>query len=1510
MLLTVGVTLGLALHARVFRNDAAAPFVWFLAAAGGASLLYLLEMSATSLPQKIALSQWRFVPGALLPALLLLSILACTGYADWLRPSRITAICAIPLATALLPLDPDLSEAFRSNFRIEDVAGLPTLRFDRGPWFGIYFAYQTALIAACCGVLIRAATLRRLRPRDAALLAGAILVPETFDLLFQLRLTPFGGLNPAFPAFGFASLVFAWVFLRGRILELASFAPSLVLDGASDPIVICDSRGRLVDVNRSAEIDWGIPHALIGVPLERLPAHAGALIRQAAVDEARIYQATHGQRGTARHYRLRVKPIHDRRHDVIGRAIVGQDITRESVCERALADHRLRLDYLLKASSLGVYMAKASGRFAMTYASEGIARLSGYPAARFIEDADFWTAHIHPDDRDRVLQGMAVLTDEHVETNDFRFLCADGSYRWICDQHTLHLDADGSPIELIGTWLGIDDRKADEARLRYLSEAVDQAFDGICVADLSGRVCYANRAWARMHGYQPGELIGQPIAMFHPDDEMRTVIEPAIVRLVRDGHASDETWHKRRDGSLFPTQITGTSVRDANGNPICTIGVAVDISERKRAEQARRAREWHFRMLYEEAPTPFLSLDGDGHILVVNTAWTTLLGYTRADVAGKPVGDYLAADSQQRLRSGLLRAGSQDATILPMELEFIDHNGTTIRVEATGRTYTDVESAVLRSDLVLFDITERYHSARLLRESEDRYRTLVNHLPVGVLAVLDGSIAFCNPAGARLLGDRMSRVVGKPLESIIDDDDQASVRARITGTGHGLVNPPIEIRLRRSDGTATATEASAVPIRFGGRAGFLFLVQDISARRAHELALHRATERLNAAIEGAEIGVWEWDLRSEELQWDPTMRRLYGVSADLPLMQRQWLDLLLPEEREPQLQRWEQCVANKTDYQSEFRIQRPDGETRTLRAFAFVQRDSNGQPLRAVGVNWDVTEQARIERALRASEERYRMLFETSPLGIVYQDTEGRIIGANPAAERILGRSARDLCAMDSNSCDWRSIHEDGSEFPGATHPSMVARATGRVLPSTLMGVYNPVHGDYVWIDIHAVPIRPAPNEPPQAIYTIFQDVTQRKQAEQEIAEHRRHLEDLVANRTAELSRARDAAQSANQAKSAFLANMSHEIRTPMNAILGFSHLLRNEPLTTRQSDRLSKIETAANHLLDLLSGILDLSKIEADRITLDRVRFELTQVLNQACAMVAEQARTKGIRLIAEPPDVTGPLFGDSTRLRQALLNYLGNAVKFTDSGAVTLRTRIVETAGQTLLIRFEVEDSGPGLPAEPREDLFEPFVQGDSSTCRSFGGAGLGLAITRSLARLMGGDAGVETNSGGGCTFWFTASLERASGATSHDLQTNAAPAEQQLRQRFAGTRILLVEDDPINREVAVALLEATGLSVDVAAHGADALMCCRNAAYALILMDLQMPVMDGLEASTTIKQLPGYSNVPILATTANAFDADRRACETVGMCDFLAKPVDPPTLYRALLDWLDRRAPDVEP
>ena len=533
---------------------------------------------------------------------------------------------------------------------------------------------------------------------------------------------------------------------------------------------------------------------------------------------------------------------------------------------------------------------------------------------------------------------------------------------------------------------------------------------------------------------------------------------------------------------------------------------------------------------------------------------------------------------------------------------------------------------------------------------------------------------------------------------------------------------------------------------------------------------------------------------------------------------------------------------------------------------------------------------------LKNSETRHRTLFETSADGILILDGR-QFIDCNYAAIKLFGAASReDLLG-----------HYPWELSP----PSQPERGDSRVAAEAeIRKALDDGFSGFEWTHrrldsqtdfIARVQLSRMQIDGRLLIQASVRDITERIKMIQQLTNRKADLEELVEIRTRDLADAMKTAEIANIAKSAFLANMSHEIRTPMNGIIGMASILRREGVSPQQAKRLDNIDASAHHLLSVINDILDLSKIEAGKFTLEEAPVAVASLMANVGSILSERVKEQGLRLLIETGHLPDNVVGDPTRIQQALLNYAANAVKFTEQGSVKLRALKQEETDDLVLVRFEVVDTGIGIAPEAMSRLFSTFEQADNSTTRKYGGTGLGLAITRRLAQLMGGEVGAESTPGVGSTFWFTVKLKKDDAVAAP--VPAAVDTEVEIRRRYAGHRILVVDDEPMNLEIAVIQLEGVGVCVDTAENGAKAVALVREHRYAAIFMDMQMPLLNGLDATRQIREVSGYQTTPIIAMTANVFAEDKAKCFDAGMTDFLTKPFKPDHLFAILLRALRR-------
>ena len=777
-------------------------------------------------------------------------------------------------------------------------------------------------------------------------------------------------------------------------------------------------------------------------------------------------------------------------------------------------------------------------------------------------------------------------------------------------------------------------------------------------------------------------------------------------------------------------------------------------------------------------------------------------------------------------------------------------------------------------------------------KSDARYRSVVEEMSDLVQSVApDGRIVFVNRAWRETLGYSKAEVAGLTLSDVIDPHNQShcvEILGRLmAGEDVGM----IEVVLRARDGRAVPVEGrlnlhydSGKPVASNG------IFRDLTQRKAAQSALRQASERLSLALSGSRLALWDLDLTTGTV-----------------FLGEEWAQIVETESRGPISVNYEELVAAvhpddmaalktalveslkgvRKAYSVEHRIKTARGRWKWVLSHGMVaQRDASGRALRMTGTNADIDERKRADENLRSALLRQEAILRTSPVA-VFVVRDRVILQCNPMMERMFGYQPGEMSALPTQRVcaveqQWRLIGEQG-------YPAMLDGEYRQEVE------YMRKDGSRFWGLLNGTCIDPS--QVVKDYLFAIADITDQKATE------------------AALGKAREAADAANQAKSAFLATMSHEIRTPMNAILGLLELVGLTRLDTEQEKMVGVIRDAADSLLRIINDILDVSKIEAGQMQIQPEPASLAEVIRAVAATLTEDARRKGLALeLRLDPAITPLLVFDPLRMKQILFNLVGNAIKFTPEGRVELRAALVRDKGDTQMIRIEVEDSGIGIRVEDQAKLFRPFMQAEADTTRRFGGSGLGLVICQSLTQMMGGTLTLSSEPGRGTTLTLLIELRIAQGtgakATHNSRWATRSWPRITPEMLAAGPaqgliRVLVAEDNEVNQTVMQRQLSVLGCVADIAGNGAQALLLWSRERYDLVLCDCQMPEMDGYTFARSVRAAesgdPQRKRTPIVACTASAMAAAAQACYDAGMDEVLSKPASLTALRRVLADWV---------
>ncbi|USX20212.1 PAS domain S-box protein [Oxalobacteraceae bacterium OTU3REALA1] len=795
-----------------------------------------------------------------------------------------------------------------------------------------------------------------------------------------------------------------------------------------------------------------------------------------------------------------------------------------------------------------------------------------------------------------------------------------------------------------------------------------------------------------------------------------------------------------------------------------------------------------------------------------------------------------------------------------------------------------------------------------------RLCAVVDATPGAVLiADKSGRVRHANPACAASFGYD-GDMAGRSVDQLAPEAMRSNGRGRELFARANL--PGRVLSAHRADGSTFPAMVHISQVELGGQELVIMALRDMTQRQRAEEALQASSERYRLIVQTAAEGIWMSDADDRTTFVNPTMARMLDYDVE-QIMGRAMTDFMDADGRLQLHHHLQRRLAGEA-IQGDVSFRRSDGSTVWCLLSTTVINSDAGHYAGTLAMLTDITARRQAEGALRGSSQRLASIFNAVTNGLVMVDGNGAILERNAAAARMLAH-ALPIEPNGANGGDngggggglWCGVREDGTRFDAASHPVRLAIVTGLSVRDVVMGIVQP-DGAVHWLSINAEPIPDQGGAVPLVVASLT-DITDRKRGEDALRELNEHLEERVAQRTLELDQARQVAEEASQTKGQFLANMSHEIRTPMNGVIGMAYLALKTDLDPRQRDYLEKIRFAGEHLLGIIDDILDISKIEAGKLAIEQVDFALEHVIQTLTTVVAPKAASRELELVFDlDPTLPKVLRGDPLRLGQVLINYTNNAIKFSEKGRIDVRVRQVVGDANGCLLRFEVSDCGIGLSEGEIEKLFQSFQQADTSTTREYGGTGLGLSICKQLAQLMGGEVGVRSRPGHGSTFWFTARLGVSSASVPALIdRVKDAAAELLASSRSAAVmaalknaRILLVEDNTFNQQIALEMLEEVGSSVCLAANGMEALELLRQTAFDCVLMDVQMPLMDGLEATRRIRADPRLADIRVLAMTATATSEDRVRCIEAGMDDFISKPIQPALMYQTIANWLPER------
>lgn len=1123
------------------------------------------------------------------------------------------------------------------------------------------------------------------------------------------------------------------------------------------------------------------------------------------------------------------------------------------------------------------YRCLNNPEWTMEFISDGCLKLTGYPASHLLHNSRVSFADlIHPDDRQNVWEGVQkALAEKRAYQLTYRIKSAAGEERWVWEQGCGVFSPDGSVTALEGFITDITDRKRSElqvkeseTRFRQITENLRDVF---WLTDWTQRkVEYVSPAYEAVWGRSCESLYRDPKSwrdVLHPDDR------EAVIRAFENAGPSTpfdlEYRIVREDGAVRWIHDRAIPILGEDGTIQRMAGFSEDITARKEAEFRRWEDETRLRLLLEQMPAIVWTVDADLRFDSSAGAGLAALGLKPDQTRGMPMTEYF---------------GTTDPAFPPIAMHRRALAGESVKYDTiwAGRTYRcymeprrTVDGRINGVIGVALDVTDQKRAEERLVESEWRFRGAFDHAPIGgALIGADNCIQQVNGSLLKMLGYTESELVGRSFDSIAHPDDVTLCRKLFEDFRAGSI-PCVEVSKRylHKDGSIVWTEVTGSPVRdaSGRPVHFVVQIKDVTRQRAAAEALRESEEKYRTLAEAAQDSIFVID-RDDRVVFVNEFGATQLQARPEQLIGRKRSELFLPGATDRFGGNLKNVFENGKIENAEILSRFPDGE-HWLHTRLTPLYDEKRSVRAVLGISRDITDRKRAEEALLRSEEYNRRIIEAIPGGVVQINREGRIVGANAEAPRLMGMSMDELLSRTIFDFAQDTIWENGDPCPPEQYPEWKALQTGEAQPPVTIGVRKP-NGETCWAIYQAVPHRdPHTGEVIGAVVT-FLDITERRQAEQ-------------------LRRERDIAEAANRAKNAFLANVSHEIRTPLMSILGAGEFLRGRlGSPDGEIDHIDMILRNGRHLLALVNDLLDLARIEAGKLDVYPMICSLTELLADVQAVVAPLHSKAGVELSFDCESrVPVQIRTDPMRLKQAVINLIGNALKFTDSGSVRVRYSVICDRDEPHL-KFIVEDTGIGIRPENVEYIFQAFTRTTAPGDRVRLGTGLGLPLTLWIARELGGRLEVDSEPGRGSRFTLIVPCGRLDDVewlspprlvlSPRGLSVPPAPYHCQ----DAHGSILLAEDDPDVRLLLSDVLSRAGAEVVAVENGRDAVDIALRRSFDLMLFDVRMPVMTGIEAIGELRKQKIMT--PAMALTASTAQAEVQRLREAGFDELWPKPI----------------------